>query len=323
MISELSEGMVFGSYKALCKFLGENVKNGCSKISQIAEWNRWFKFNKEGNKFIILEVYEQPMIKKSINGIYSEYVKSLVLDLLEKELDTGKNRVVITGNRLLYALNMVNESYIKHKYNYKELSSLLDIKEDYVNDFYFTTNGKLVSTLRSSLKSLMNSKLIQYNILMVLNTDDGNIEPTVKQRDIILTLEKEALNSFMCNTYTDILRKGFYDKYMEKVRQLLKMEDELIGVNSWYYCYDIVFINALRKERKQLYKLLELDRKGKREELNTLLVNNYKESYNDRQLKVKGKDAIIWESLSKWDELRLKDDYVSNGSMLVDYTIKR
>ena len=61
--NKLHTNDIFKSYKDLCNCLGEPVKDGNSRKSQIKEWERYFSFNKEGRKFIITEVFDAPKDK--------------------------------------------------------------------------------------------------------------------------------------------------------------------------------------------------------------------------------------------------------------------
>lgn len=62
-IKELYVGQEFKNYKVLCKYLGEDIKTGSSKKSQVKEWNRYFSFIKEGQKIIITKIYDTPKNK--------------------------------------------------------------------------------------------------------------------------------------------------------------------------------------------------------------------------------------------------------------------
>lgn len=54
------------NYRRLCEVLELDITSGEAKISQLKEMNRYFRHHKEGNKFIIDEIYELP--KDKIDG---------------------------------------------------------------------------------------------------------------------------------------------------------------------------------------------------------------------------------------------------------------
>lgn len=61
--SNLSVGMTVKNYKVMCSLLNESVTNGSSKQCQLRRWKRYFDFEKQGQKFIITEMYETPKEK--------------------------------------------------------------------------------------------------------------------------------------------------------------------------------------------------------------------------------------------------------------------
>lgn len=64
-IKELYVGQEFANYRRLCEFLGEEIKCGQSKKSQLKNWARYFCFDRDGNKIIINKIYDTP--KKKID----------------------------------------------------------------------------------------------------------------------------------------------------------------------------------------------------------------------------------------------------------------
>lgn len=59
----LTEGMILNSYRELCKVLNVDIKGGNSKMSQMKEIERYVRLEKEGYKFIVMEIYEIPLQK--------------------------------------------------------------------------------------------------------------------------------------------------------------------------------------------------------------------------------------------------------------------
>jgi len=66
---KLSIGMAIKNYKEMCILLEEKEKKGKSRLLQIANWERYFKWHKDGQKFIIDEVFEMPIEKIDNRGI--------------------------------------------------------------------------------------------------------------------------------------------------------------------------------------------------------------------------------------------------------------
>ena len=60
-IENIQVGMVVKNYKVMCELLGEKEKNGHSKESQLKKWQSRFHWIKDGHKFIIKEIYDEPL----------------------------------------------------------------------------------------------------------------------------------------------------------------------------------------------------------------------------------------------------------------------
>lgn len=59
----LKKEQSFKNYKHLCETLGEDIRNGKSKTYQTKEWQRHFSYVREGNKYIITDVYDESLEK--------------------------------------------------------------------------------------------------------------------------------------------------------------------------------------------------------------------------------------------------------------------
>ena len=102
----------YKNYKELCGILEEPIKGGKSKQLQMKEFERYFKYHKEGNKFIIDKIFQKPKEKmntKSSNGIMSrinqgEYRRE-VFPLVKNFV--GKNDIeFISKGKLLKVLKL-------------------------------------------------------------------------------------------------------------------------------------------------------------------------------------------------------------------------
>jgi hypothetical protein len=83
-ISNLSIGMVVKNYKILCHLLNQEAKTGKAKQYQLKNFERYFAWEKAGQKFIIMDIYDTPLEKidlrklgnntghyKTYNGTYN------------------------------------------------------------------------------------------------------------------------------------------------------------------------------------------------------------------------------------------------------------
>ena len=84
----LSVGQSIKNYKKLCILLDEEPKTGKSRQLQLRDWERYFRYSKVGNKFVIKEIYLEPKEKidnrkgnsgtsegsRNNNDIYGQYI---------------------------------------------------------------------------------------------------------------------------------------------------------------------------------------------------------------------------------------------------------
>jgi len=116
-INNLSVGQIVKNYKTMCEILGQQAKTSNSKKAQIKEWERYFKFHKEGQKIIIDEIYEKPLdvedgrtnsnIIKNINkGVYSKEMFPLV-----KEFVRTNDLEYHSKTKIMNLLGLKNNNY--------------------------------------------------------------------------------------------------------------------------------------------------------------------------------------------------------------------
>ena len=119
-IRKIKKGMILKSYRELCEVLNEKIKSGKSKRLQLEEMERFFSYKKEGNKFIVTEVFSKPKKKKTNkkNSAYGELVQVLLADYLIK---TNEKIIVRSGQRLMREVGLVNQKYKMNKDNFNEI----------------------------------------------------------------------------------------------------------------------------------------------------------------------------------------------------------
>ena len=91
-LDNIATGEVFKNYSALCTALDEPQKTGKSKQLQLLEWQRYFTYEKQGHKFIITEIFEEP--KEKVTRYISNNRTNIqsMIDLLQSDLDYTKGQ---------------------------------------------------------------------------------------------------------------------------------------------------------------------------------------------------------------------------------------
>ena len=91
----LQDGLEVKNYKNMCELLEEEEKTGESKKAQQKEWSCHFYFAKNGQKYIIIEIYANPLQKDDRRVLgnrakYLEFGELIVLNYISK---CEKNRI--------------------------------------------------------------------------------------------------------------------------------------------------------------------------------------------------------------------------------------
>ena len=163
--NKLHTNDIFKNYKELCECLGEPVKNGCSKKSQMKEWERYFSYRKEGNKFIITEVFDTPKDKTDnrVNN-YSRNNKNVkpMMDYLMSEFNTEYIDEYFTiSNWSTIVLHLMNKEVCDKAYRDDDEvfqfcgeNNILDPKlfREYVGTVKFVTKNLITTAFRGLQK---------------------------------------------------------------------------------------------------------------------------------------------------------------------------
>lgn len=71
-LENIKEGMIIKNYRELCRLLEIEVEAGNSKKAQLKELSRFIKFYKEGQKFIVEEIYLKVKNKVDLRSVVNK-----------------------------------------------------------------------------------------------------------------------------------------------------------------------------------------------------------------------------------------------------------
>ena len=179
--SGLELGMVVKNYREMCRILSEQICEGNSKKAQLKEWSRYFLWEKKGQKFIILDIYDEPLPKedgRANKNIYATYIEVILIKILAKQKNS-KDPFYFTTNQMWKLLGMINNNY--RNISLDELNDRIpeyDVKPFDVKKFYQRCNQRLRDILFSSLDRLESRALIKYDreiviVLVIVNNCVG------------------------------------------------------------------------------------------------------------------------------------------------------
>lgn len=356
-IGNLEVGKVYKNYKAMCEALGVKVEAGNSKKSQIKEWERFFYYSKQGNKFIIEEIYEEPLDKVENRGGANNQLKHAqkLDDTLMHLLDNEEDKVLfLTINRLLLKMNMVNVNFAYGNRFKEKVSNYLDIEEAFIEEFFNATKRTLHSNIESMLNRLKNRALINWHTVKMIcvaethvkTTELGDIKvdshvtydeynneqiklsvttnPTLVYRiatdeedGLISEVEGIVLDELKCKSKRDVVVKEKWKVFMKKVNTILF---ERANIVFHYDSYKII-----RNEDRLAREVKNADPCLTEEEVYHCLdmlnlnydVQSQLLSNWERRRNNTYLDALCGDINTKY-KFRLSEDYMENGRVLID-----
>lgn len=312
----LSTGMIFKNYKDLCIFLSQSIKNSDSKIAQIDQFELYFSYDRLGNKFIINEVYQTPLIDYT-NSLYRQLIQKLILDML---VNNCNSEILLSTNQMLLTLHMTNDNYRLYKQDHELLSEVLNIPIEYIEDFYSNTDDKLIKAIDNALKDLQEKCLIKFdkpNIFCYENYELKVVDQDMKI--LLLNCQKTVLNQMGYNKPYHVRRAKKWTIYNNRIVALINEELDKLGQPNILYFFTAYIITVgkfIEEEQIKIEQSLFSHRTEVLTLLNNEVVNRHKDSYNDRHNKAV---AIFG---TDYDNIRVSTDYIDNGHKLIDHTIK-
>lgn len=313
----LEVGQVYKSYRQLCDALGAKIEAGNSKKAQLREWECYFLYRKQGNKFIIDEIYDVPLDKEETRGrpsVYGNMVQLLILDLLGK----SRGSIVISANKLMEAIGMTNENYGKCQDNALGLSDYSNMEIGHIYDFYNSTGSGLRGVIKTALSNL-DKKLI-INFSKVVKVKERNKTQTRiasdKEVELLMDISKDILNELGFENINEVRRSTKWGEYLKLKKKALHEKTEF---EFDYSAYKIVVNrNHLEKEKTKLTSLI-LDEESFNKEtsdLNGLIIEN---TINNAKTRVENIDKAS----DKLAKLRSRENYVDNIIELCRLTINK
>jgi len=326
------EGQTIKNYKELCKILEIPVKAGDSKKAQLKELERYCKYKKDGNKFVIEEIYNEAKEKVDNRGgnhnIFGKYIDQLLLDLFSN-IKTNNKVKCFTADSLARTLGIINNNYLiaannKNKFFwwfYHE-NEAENINKTATLDFFKIIREKTKSAIRSSLKRLEKAGHIEYredyiifyrNIIRAVND---------AERKIIINIENELLQEFETTKFQlqfhDSIRIEYYGKLQERVRMQFN-EIFHINLTNLYKGYEITLksrdIKKLTPKNKKEY-MLKLNQTFEKKVIESLI---YQHNKTVDECKIWGK---LDTDIESFNLDRLNKNYVNNGIKLFQILCK-
>lgn len=181
-LGALKPGMSVPNYRALCALLEEGVKAGNSKKAQIAEWERYFAYERNKNAYVITEIYDTPKLGEDGRQRFGNLIEPILLNHLSQQREYKDG---MSWNDWFRTLGMVSERFFSNT----DREEYLNFYKPDTLTFSYTINcvhQKMRAALQSALNTLSKKGRIRYTSEWVVVTMWKGCSPaTEKQRSLI------------------------------------------------------------------------------------------------------------------------------------------
>lgn len=231
-VSRLQEGMLIKNYAVFCELVGQPKTNGCSKKAQLAEWQRYIEYERDGQKFFIIKIKDipdAPNEHRVRQGLYVAYIEYLLMKYLANQ---NGYEITITKRELYLLLGMTSKRLFDNTLKAQYMDNRDDAEKAEVLSFYHRAEEKLNSIIISALNSMQGRYLIKYNKEYVISTieecDNGykifNNRVVTDSATIleILKIENQALSALELKSQHDAIVKNKIKAFYDKVNEIAK-----------------------------------------------------------------------------------------------------
>lgn len=333
--TKLYVGQIIKNYKELCKILGIECKSSDSKKAVIKELERHCRYEKQGNKFIVLEVYEVALEKTDNRklGNNSKYVENIEYILLNILSQSDGYKSIFTKSNLFEYLGMINPLYLQKSLMKAKLPLQDDrIKLYDINHFYQRTNQRLTKILFDALNNLKNRFLISYKeINVIVRCDDKGKEVYSEAIDDeinwIRDAKRMALDEMELRTIQQVSLKFKMEEFFRIVNRILKVEHAIertftqyeILFTKEYILKELDYLETTKHQKELNDKVVDTINDNARKNF----IDNEKE-YNTKLEEILLNDMIFGDNYasSKCKIFKYHEDYIDVQIELADHLLK-
>lgn len=280
MKEKLIKGQIFKNYNKICEWLGvkPSKNGGNTKIAHIKEFERYCKYHKEGQKYIVDEVYDEPLEKidgrvnnkGGNNNKYSDLMDNAIVEVLKKGCIMDSKSKIFCDHIPLFKMTEYSGYYSR---SLDGLSIYYKTTKHLVKTYYDKMLDMTTKCFERSLKRLKKQGIINYEIGITTITYIGEMD-YVSPNDVLFkkikAYEKETLKEMKITPYDKVINRNKNVEFKEIMKE--KLEDVSIkqrdNISNYWTTYNIELANDADK-------LIDLDSvKSDVEELRKQLIIN-------------------------------------------------
>lgn len=318
----IAVGQEYKNFKELCRALklpqSTYTLAGSSRKSVMKEIERYIQYEKSGQKFIIKEIYKEPLpkIDKRLAGVYARNLEIILYKyFLAGRPDNDKCSQYMTPLSWCKVLGICNRKY-------KEESLEVDLQptdKRLLHEFYYHMSGRMNGLLLASLKSLKRQKLIDYTKGYILHFDDGSERlSTAVEAESIQQAEENVLAQMGLHSLFHVRARMKYSEFYEAVTNSLNEDDyagEFSGITRYERAIDIscsVDKMLYRVDSLKEYSLDDADILELIKQNNEIVADNIKKSVEKKVEKDSEQNHTLLCNMEYLvnELIRLKDDEI-------------
>lgn len=236
----------YKNYKELCGVMDWKITTGKGRPLQLKDLERYCIYEKQGQKFIIKELFETPLPKEDNkrNSIYAENIDKLIIHMCSETEHSKYHYSEFSTNGILNKLHIINSNYSVGRNNIDKFSRYLEIPIETLYDFFNSTYKKNKDVVEAGLNRLKSRCLIDWYKVTKVCTDDGDFRnATDGELEAIKEYEQLVLESINLKSKKDVFLRGKWNLFQKEVSKILR---EKMDLQYYFEAYHIVSTKQFR-----------------------------------------------------------------------------
>lgn len=241
-IEKLTVGKVIKNYKELCVILDIEPKTGKSKQLQIQELERYCKYHKEGNKFVIDEIFQEvqtKMDKRKLgnNNNQAKCLRYLLCNLLSAYKIEQNEVIGFSKGLLLRKLNLINENYVSAKTQRLQYAQALEVDKIALDECIEYIDNRSINAVKKAMQVLLNQKVIGYKYSYTWVDHTGvHHHCCTLEHNAIMEAEFEVMEAMKIRAKGKIFEFGRWNEFKREVKfYLMDKYGDLFPKIDYYY----------------------------------------------------------------------------------------
>lgn len=214
----IESGQRIPNYREFCKLMGEENKGGDSKKAQLKRWEYYFRWEKEGNAFLIREVYDAPKPSSDGRQKYLDDMKTLLMNYLHDQR-YSKEQSVVSWLESLGVISMHTVAIYRGNENIPD-DTIKKILAWRIAAENITAVARNI--FENTLVSCDRDGIIQWAVRTYVHNEDGEHIATPEEKLVLDDCRERALElAGAANLYAVKMNPTKMKKFKEHQKQLL------------------------------------------------------------------------------------------------------